>query len=144
MECIFRKAPRKGKASDKDNKRTSKKASNEKLDHHDSTRTSNERNATSARKRKQQLTPDADDELDGFVGNDDIDDLEYGIEDFASQLRQVNAQASEPEDDDWTFSMSASSRVKKKPRIGGRVNKAREAPEKIVRDDGEIITLLSD
>jgi ATP-dependent DNA helicase Q1 len=139
VECSFRKAARKGKTTDKDNKRTSKKPSKEDLDHHGPTVISDgQKKVKTSRKRKRQATSDADNELNGFNESG----LEYGdeIEDFTNQLRQVDAQTSEPEDDDWTFSMDASSRIM--PRKGVGITKVHESSEKW--DDEEIITLSSD
>jgi ATP-dependent DNA helicase Q1 len=144
VECSFRKVARKGKASktaDKGNKRTSNKPSEEDLDHRGPTIIPDGKNKVkTSRKRKRQAISDADDELNGFIIADKSG-LEYGdeIEDFTNQLRQIDTQTSEPEDDDWTFSMSAPSRTKSQR--GGGTTKARTSEK---WDDEEIITLSSD
>jgi len=137
VECSFRKVARKGKTMDK---RTSNKSSKEDLDRRSPTTMSDrKKEVKTSRKRKRQATFDADDESNGFMIADESG-LEYGdeIEDFTKQLRQVDAQTSEPEDDGWTFSMSALSRIK--PRRDA--TKASKSSEKW--DDEEIITLSSD
>ena len=137
VECFFRKAGKKSKAAEKGSKRASKKTSNDpRPDEQNSTRLSNG-DASSSRKRKRHLTPDADDGLDDFIATDDI-------EDFTNELR-VDAEESEPEDDEWMFSMGATAHVDKKSRRSGRKgNSARGPSDKTTWDDGEIISLLSD
>jgi hypothetical protein len=74
--------------------------------------------------------------MDGFIV-DDEDGLEYGdgVEDFSNEIRQIE---SEDEDDNWSFSVSASTRPQKKSRkIGGKMVQTS-------RDDTEIISLSSD
>jgi ATP-dependent DNA helicase Q1 len=131
VECFFRKPARKSKAAEKERKRVSKKS------------LSTGRNGESSRKRKRQPTPDADDDPDDFVV-DNEDGMESGgeIEAFSHELQEVDGLASEPEDGDWTFSMS--SHAKKKPRKSGETSNALEPPSGSAWDDGEIITLLSD
>jgi hypothetical protein len=96
-------------------------------------------------KRKRQHTLNRDDKLDGFNVADE-DRLESGddIEDFSNELREVDAEESEPETDDWTFSMGTTSHLPKKVRKSGEGRNAIQQSEKTQWDNGEIISLLSD
>ena len=135
MECFFRRDTRKGKASKKTSgEKTSPKGQNSTLPPHG-------KNTNSLRKRKRQPIPDTDEHPDGFIATDDDGDYSDDIEDFGNGLRRADAQESEPENDDWTFSMGAASHVKK-PRRSGQ--KKTLALDKTVLDDEEIISLSSD
>src|ERR1700730_4511543 len=107
VECCFRRVPRKTKATEKGRKGSSKKVSHEVAgsDSEVSTGFSNGRNTNLSRKRKRQPTADAGDKSDDLIvtdgnglGDDDIDD-------FSHELQPVDAHESEPECNDWMFSM---------------------------------------
>ena len=137
VKCSFRKVARK-KAAGKSTKGTSKKASNEDpVDHRISNRADT--------KRKRQHTLDRDDKVDRFnVADEDGLGSDDDIEDFSNKLREVDAEESEHETDDWTFSMGTTSHLPKKARKSGEGRNAIRRLDKTQRDNGEIISLLSD
>ena len=148
VECFFRKGARKSKAVEKGSKRASKKASNQdpRPDGQNSIKFSNGVDASSSRKRKRQPTPDADDELDDFIVPDDngMERDDSDNEDFSNELRRLDTQEPEPDNDDWTFSLDATHVNKKTRRSGGKSKSTCEPLDKTAWDDGEIISLSSD
>jgi len=98
------------------------------------------------RKRKRQPTPDADDELDDFIVPDDngMERDDSDNEDFSNELRRLDTQEPEPDNDDWTFSLDATHVNKKTRRSGGKSKSTCEPLDKTAWDDGEIISLSSD
>lgn len=128
--CHFRKAIRKSKSKGSNDKQTSKKVppDNEESDIEVSSRPTNGQKAatTVPRKRKRkEATPEIDDDGDGDLSDFIVDD---DLEDFSNDIRQVDAEESEPEEDDWTFSAMRVP-ASKKPRKHGLPSTSTREPE---------------
>lgn len=136
VHCSFRKMGRNNK--DTSSKRASKAAPG------GGTESNNQNKASGSQKRKRQPTPKV-------VESEDIEDVDIdekdglGCDDVEDLINSSGVIESEPDDDTWTFSVSAGMPSRKKlKKIGGNKLTLEKLPQETSWDDGEIITLSSD